>query len=175
MYGRKTSKPELQMPRPVHSPSAKARKEMGASWGPRVNGRSRCRPTGRDWLAGVTEGCANGSLNEKEPGARGCRRSHLHQAPAGSRAEARAIACSPRSGDPAGVFSPAGSNWPPPSRCRIQARESIKLLLKGSRFTPGTEAGRAAWFPSQRTLRRHIFSGKCSVREKADSVACWGM
>lgn len=132
----------LRTRRPAHSPAAKARKEKGASSGPRVDGRSRCRPAGGGWLAGVTEGCANGSLNEKEPGARGCRRSHLHQAPVGSRAAVRETACSPRSGDPAEVFSPAESNWPPPSRSPIPARESIKLLLKGPRFTAGTEAGK---------------------------------
>lgn len=140
MYGRRTSEPGLQTPRPAHSPVAKARKERGASSGPCVDSRSRCRLAEGDWLAGVTEGRANGSLNEKESGARGCRRSHLHRAPAGSRAAARETACSPRSGDPAEVFSPAESNWPPPSRSRIPARESIKLLLKGPRFTPGTEA-----------------------------------
>lgn len=142
MYERRTSEPGLWTPRPAHSPATKARRERDASSGPRVDGRSRCRPAGRGWLGGVTEGPANGSLNDKEPGARGCRRSHLHQAPAGSRAAARETACSPRSGDPAGVFSPAGSNWPPPSRSRIPARESIKLLLKGPRFTPGTGAGK---------------------------------
>lgn len=123
-------------PRGYRSPGTAA---LGAAPQPR---RTRPGKGHHAWPVRVTEGRADDSLHEKEPRARGSRLSHLHQAPVGSRAAARETACSPRSGDPVRVASPAGSNWLPPWRSGSPARESIKLLLKGPRFAPGTEGGK---------------------------------
>lgn len=149
----------LRVPARAHGPEARTRGGRGCprvpAWVPLSGyGRSRCSPAAPQprrtrpgkghhaWPVRVTEGRADDSLHEKEPRARGSRLSHLHQAPVGSRAAARETACSPRSGDPVRVASPAGSNWLPPWRSGSPARESIKLLLKGPRFAPGTEGGK---------------------------------
>lgn len=118
-------------------------------------------------------GSRHGSLNEKEPRARGRRRSHLHQAPVGSRAAARETACSPRSGDPVRVASPAGSNWLPPWRSGNPARESIKLLLKGPRFAPGTEGGKRRGSHPRGLCGAQSLLGNVVYMRKLARVASW--